>query len=389
MVKTHDYNTALKASEQYFGNELSAKAFVDKYALRNNDNELLETTPNDLHKRIAKELARIEKNKFKKPLSFEQIFSYLENFNRIIPQGSLAYGIGNKYQYVSLSNCFVLQEPEDSYGGIMHTDQQLVQISKRRGGVGISLNNLRPEGSATKNSSRTSTGLLSWMKRYSNSIREVGQCIKYDQRVLTSNGLKDIQDIRPLELVWSKEGWTLVNKVIKSGVKKVYKVTTDTGYSIETSINHIFQTHDKDGHLTETKLRDLQVGDNITLCIGSKLHKLGCNRLQINDYANSNYKPANCSLPQLLNIELAYLLGYSYGDGYVEQNKHGENSLSLSCSNDYPDIKTKLETYCKIIFNYTIRRNKGDGNLENIKNCNKTIVKFLKHNHLLKQKSRN
>ena len=175
-----------------FGNDLSAKACVDKYLLRNNDNELLELNPDKLIKRVCKELARIEKKKYPHastwgPLSYSEIHSYLKDFGKIIPQGSPLSGIGNKHQYVSLSNCFVLHEPEDSYGGIMYTDQQLVQISKRRGGVGISLNNLRPAGTATQNSSRTSTGILSWMERYSNSIREVGQAGRRGALMLTLN----------------------------------------------------------------------------------------------------------------------------------------------------------------------------------------------------------
>lgn len=175
-LNMYSYKECMEASLKYFdGNELAASVFVDKYALRDNDGNILEKTPDDMHKRIAKEFARIEKKKFREPLSFEEIYGYLAHFGQIIPQGSPCYGIGNKYQTISLSNCFLLEPPEDSYGGILHTDQQLVQISKRRGGIGICLDNLRPEGFVTNNSSRTSTGIISFANRYSNSIREVGQ----------------------------------------------------------------------------------------------------------------------------------------------------------------------------------------------------------------------
>lgn len=183
---THSYEESLGSSQDYFGNDLSAKAFVDKYALRNKQNELLESVPKDMHRRIAKEIARVEK-KFKNPLSYKEIFAYLEDFKRIIPQGSPAYGIGNKHQYVSVSNCFVLHEPDDSYAGILYTDQQLVQISKRRGGNGISLNKLRPADAPTNNSSRTSTGIVSWMNRYSHSNREVGQAGRRGALMLSLN----------------------------------------------------------------------------------------------------------------------------------------------------------------------------------------------------------
>lgn len=170
------YDEALKESVQYFdGDELAAKVFLDKYALHDNSGNLLEKTPTDMHRRIAKELARIEKSKFKSPMSEEEIFAYLDKFKKIVPQGSPMYGIGNPYQYVTLSNCYVLASPLDSYADIHRADEELSHISKRRGGVGLDLSNLRPAGSPTKNSSRNSSGIIPFIRRYSNSIREVGQ----------------------------------------------------------------------------------------------------------------------------------------------------------------------------------------------------------------------
>jgi ribonucleotide reductase alpha subunit len=174
--KTFSYEEALSASIEYFkGDELAAKVFVDKYALRDLDQRILEKTPDYMHRRIAREFARIEKNKFKNPLTEEHIFELLSGFNRIVPQGSPMYGIGNKFQFISLSNCYVVDSPLDSYGSIMEADENLVQISKRRGGVGIDVSHLRPSGAPTKNAARTSTGVVSFAERYSNSIREVGQ----------------------------------------------------------------------------------------------------------------------------------------------------------------------------------------------------------------------
>jgi len=175
---TYSYNEAFQASVDYFsGDELAAKVFVDKYALRNEEQEFLELTPTDMHWRIAKELHRIEEKKFKKPLSLDEIFSYLDRFKRLVPQGGPMSGIGNPYQCMTLSNCYVIgTDPAcDSYGGICRVDEQLVQISKRRGGVGLDISHIRPAGSATKNAARTSTGIVPFMERYSNSIREVGQ----------------------------------------------------------------------------------------------------------------------------------------------------------------------------------------------------------------------
>jgi ribonucleoside-diphosphate reductase alpha chain len=172
----YTYDDALAASIEYFkGDELAAKVFLDKYALRDNDQNLLERTPEDMHRRIAREFARVEKQKFKHPLTEGEIFSYLDRFAKIVPQGSPMYGIGNKFQYISLSNCFVVESPQDSYSGICKTDEELVQISKRRGGVGVDISNFRPSGSITHNAARTSTGITPLQERYSNSIREVGQ----------------------------------------------------------------------------------------------------------------------------------------------------------------------------------------------------------------------
>lgn len=172
----YKYDDSLQVSKDYFGGEdLPARVFLDKYALRSYNNELLEALPSQMHERIAKEFHRIEKIKFAKPMGYDEILGYLKDFGAIIPQGSPMFGIGNKYQNATLSNCYVLDTPEDSYGGILHTDQQLVQIAKRRGGNGIDLSKLRPAKAPTKNSSRTSTGIVSFAERYSNSTREVGQ----------------------------------------------------------------------------------------------------------------------------------------------------------------------------------------------------------------------
>jgi len=182
----YTYDEAYNTSLDYFGgDELAAKVFVDKYALRDADGNFIEDSPKKTHLRLAKEFARIEKNKFKNPLTEEEIFNYFDRFRYIIPQGSPMYGIGNNYQYVSLSNCFVLTSPEDSYGAILATDEELVQVSKRRGGVGIDLSKLRPVESGTNNAARTSTGVSAFMQRYSNSINEVGQSGRRGALMLT------------------------------------------------------------------------------------------------------------------------------------------------------------------------------------------------------------
>lgn len=175
MSNTYSYQEVYNASLKYFnGNELSAKVFVDKYSVRDGD-KYYELTPDDMHKRLAKEFARIEKNKFKQPFSEDFLYNLFKNFERIVPQGSPMFGIGNPYQIVSLSNCFVVDSPSDSYGGICKTDQEIAQISKRRGGIGYDISTLRPKNSYVKNAAHTTTGGISFMHRFSNTGREVGQ----------------------------------------------------------------------------------------------------------------------------------------------------------------------------------------------------------------------
>ena len=174
--KIYSEEEAYQASLDYFGgDELAAKVFIDKYALRDTNLDLVEKTPSDMHRRIAKEFARIEKKKFKNPYSEEEIFNFLDGFKRGVMQGSPMYGIGNPYQYVSIGNCFVLPSPLDSYLSILHTDTQITQISCRRGGVGWDVSMLRPNGMKVRNAARTTSGTIEFMKRFSNTIREVGQ----------------------------------------------------------------------------------------------------------------------------------------------------------------------------------------------------------------------
>ena len=168
---------AYQKSLDYFkGDDLAARVWVNKYALKDSYGNIYEGTPDDMHHRIAAEIARIEQ-RYPNPLTEEEIFELIRNFKYIIPQGSPMTGIGNPYQIASLSNCFVIGNDGDgdSYGGIMKIDQEQVQLMKRRGGVGHDLSHIRPKGSPVKNSALTSTGIVPFMERYSNSTREVAQ----------------------------------------------------------------------------------------------------------------------------------------------------------------------------------------------------------------------
>ncbi len=175
--KTYTQDEAFQSSLVYFkGDELAARVWVNKYALKDSYGNIFEQNPDDMHHRLAKEIARIE-NRYSNPMAEEEIFEVLRDFKYIVPQGGPMTGIGNDFQIASLSNCFVIgnEGPSDSYGGVMKIDQEQVQLMKRRGGVGHDLSHIRPKGSPVKNSALTSTGIVPFMERYSNSTREVAQ----------------------------------------------------------------------------------------------------------------------------------------------------------------------------------------------------------------------
>lgn len=177
MENTYTYDEAFKASLEYFGgDELAARVWVNKYAMKDSFGHIFERSPRDMHHRIAAEIARIEK-KYNNPVSEEDVFALLDYFRYLVPAGSPMTGIGNHHQIASLSNCFVIgiDGNADSYGSIMKLDEEQVQLMKRRGGVGHDLSGIRPKGSPVKNSALTSTGIVPFMERYSNSTREVAQ----------------------------------------------------------------------------------------------------------------------------------------------------------------------------------------------------------------------
>lgn len=172
---TYSSEEAFNASVKYFkGDDLAARVWVNKYAVKDSYGNIFELTPDDLHRRMASEIARIERN-YPNPLSEDELFELFRDFKYIVPQGGPMTGIGNNFQIASLSNCFVVGNGADSYGGIIMVDQEQVQLMKRRGGVGHDLSHIRPKGSPVKNSALTSTGIVPFMERFSNSTREVAQ----------------------------------------------------------------------------------------------------------------------------------------------------------------------------------------------------------------------
>ena len=172
----YNYQQVYEASLEYFkGDELAASVFAGKYALQDEKGNYLELTPKDMHVRLATEFARME-NKYKyNSMSYDEIFELFDGFKYVVPQGSPMSGIGNEAKIQSLSNCFVIESPADSYAGILKTDQEQVQIMKRRGGVGFDISTIRPKGMITSNAAKTTDGIEVFLDRFSNSCREVAQ----------------------------------------------------------------------------------------------------------------------------------------------------------------------------------------------------------------------
>jgi hypothetical protein len=253
--RVYSLEEATKACLDYFdGDQLACDTFISKYALRNEKGELLEVSPEMMHRRLAKEFARIEA-KYVNPMSEEEIFNLLKGFKYIVPQGSPMSGIGNEYKLQSLSNCFVIPSPEDSYGSILYTDQEQAQIMKRRGGVGFDISNIRPKGLPTSNAAGTTDGISVFMDRFSNTCREVGQggrrgalmltieCFDGFTKILTEDGWKNISEIVKNQYqgkVWTHEGWREIEAYQQFENREIYEIECENGKKIKVTANHKF-----------------------------------------------------------------------------------------------------------------------------------------------------
>ena len=232
-----DYDEAFARSREYFnGADMEAGVFLDKYALKDSQGNIYEATPDDMHERIAKELHRIEQ-KYDDPYSYEEILDSIKNFKYLIPQGSPMAGIGNPFQFMSLSNCFVVHNPYDSYAGIMRTDEQLAFLMKRRAGVGTDISHLRPNQAPVRSAARTSTGAVSFMERYSNTTREVAQSGRRGALMLTISSLHpDVEEFIKIKSDKTKvTGANISVKIHDSFMEAVDR--GDTTYTLQFPIN--------------------------------------------------------------------------------------------------------------------------------------------------------
>lgn len=255
MINIFDKEEVQKATLEYFGgDELATSVWMNKYALKNDEGEFLEQTPDDMHKRLAKEFARIEQ-KYENPMDWKEIYGLFQGFRFVVPQGSPMSGIGNERQIQSISNCFVIESPEDSYGGILKADQEEVQIMKRRGGVGFDISTIRPKGMATSNAAQTTDGIEVFMDRFSNSCREVAQggrrgalmlsisCFVGNTYVMTEDGWMRIDELVNSQYqgkAWTHEGFKDITAYQKFEDREVYEIECENGKKITVTPDHEF-----------------------------------------------------------------------------------------------------------------------------------------------------
>jgi ribonucleotide reductase alpha subunit len=371
---------AQKSLEYFNGDDLASSTFLKKYALReikNGSSVNLEATPDDMHERLTNEFVKIE-NKYPNPVSYDTIYDALKNFQYIVPGGSVMYGAGNPFVNVSLSNCCVVDSPTDDISGIMDAGKELANIFKARGGVGISIDTLRPDGMAVSNAAGTSTGAWSFAEYYSNVCRMIGQCLHKDTLILTDNGLVSIKDVNIGHKVWTQSGWVNVIDKVKNN-KQIVKLTTKFGKEVLCSKEHVFHTING-----EKQLQELQIGDPITQIVGEGWDGedilLDDQEYQISDYNNSNRLNYDIIFPKKIDEKLAYLLGQIYGDGNVR-----ENEISIGTDNKWDKIIEKIIIYLNNVFNYNTKAIKcNDGNFSRIRISSKLIINHLNKNNLLK-----
>jgi len=389
----YSYSEAYNASLEYFhGNDLAAKVFVDKYAVRDKNDRFVEKTPDDMHLRLAQEFARVDESygmDYEK--SFNDTYNAIKNFSRIVPQGSPMAAVGNSHQLMSASNCVVVESPDDSIAGIFRTATELAQLYKRRCGVGTDISTLRPDGMQVNNAARTTSGAWSFADFFSYVTRMIGQCIAKGERVLTKDGLKAIEDVSSQDSVWTKKGWVSVTRLVNNGTKNILKLQTSEGFSIRASKDHVFLTED-DGTLLEKKLGDFEPGDSIVLIPGNFITKPNQELIPPKYikklHNNSNKLNEDVFTPLKLNDDLAYLLGQMYGDGSVEYDKFGEPTvISIACSHGHPLIREKVCNIVRSLFGYEPVVKPGDGAVDKVEIHSKVICHWLQLNGILKSLS--
>ncbi|HXX78038.1 MAG TPA: adenosylcobalamin-dependent ribonucleoside-diphosphate reductase [Ktedonobacteraceae bacterium] len=377
------------------------KVFMDRYSLKDPSGHPLEFYPEQLWARVARGIAAIEKTEELQAYWEKRFYEALTNF-QFVPGGRILAGAGSGHQ-VTFYNCYVIPSPEDSRQGILDNLKTMTEIMARGGGVGINLSTLRPRGSYIKTVNGTASGPCSWAQLYSVATGDViqqGGCFGPHERIATDKGLipaKELADrLDAGEAIQAQthKGWYPFTYVFRNGTKDLYEVTTSRGYRARVTLDHKMGVL-RNGEIVTIPLRELEEGDEILLLLGeSPKNQSESIPLLSTPYQRSKMSTTlneQVTLPTHLTAELAYVLGYAYGDGYVIQGKKvtwsDEKGLSLSVAHAYPNIQERLITSLKKLFSVDPVIEQGDGACNNVKIYSRMIVEWLQANGLLKQKA--
>src|SRR6266480_4104013 len=375
------------------------KVFMDRYSLKDPSGQPLEFYPEQLWARVARGIASVEKTEELQAYWEKHFYEALTNF-QFVPGGRILAGAGSGHQ-VTYYNCYVISSPEDSRQGILDNLKVMTEIMARGGGVGINLSTLRPRGSYIKTVNGTASGPCSWAQLYSVATGDViqqGGCFGPDERIATDRGLiqsKELADrLDTGETIQAQthKGLRPFKHVFRNGIKDLYEVTTSRGYRVRVTLDHKIGVL-RNGEIVTIPLRELEEGDEILLLLGEGVNS----NVSFMPLSSSPYKRSKMSttlnekvsFPTHLTPELAYLLGYFYGDGYVLQGKkvtwHDKKGISFAVSNTQPDVQSHLVSLLKDLFGIEAKVYQGDGACTNVVAFSRLLVEWLKENGLLKQ----
>src|SRR5438876_6872487 len=377
------------------------KVFMDRYSLKDPNGQPLEFYPEQRWARVARGIAAVEPTEELREYWEKRFYEALSDF-QFVPGGRILAGAGSGHQ-VTFYNCYVIPSPEDSRQGILDNLKVMTEIMARGGGVGINLSTLRPRGSYIKTVNGTASGPCSWAQLYSVATGDViqqGGCFGPDERIATDRGLvraKELADrLDSGEAIQAQthKGLRPFKHVFRNGVKDLYEVTTSRGYRVRVTLDHKIGIL-RNGEIVTIPLRELEEGDEILLLLGEGVNSnVSFVPLSSSPYQRSKMSTTlneKVTLPTHLTPELAYLLGFFYGDGYVMQGKkvtwQDEKGISLCVENSQPDIKNRLVSLLKNLFSIEPIVGPGDGACTNIRAYSRLLVEWLQENGLLKQKA--
>lgn len=369
-----------KVYEFFGGDEYRASVLINKYLLRDREGNFLEHSVEEVIERVARNIAQHTED----PAAyFVRFRDAIDGFRGVCPQGSILAAAGNDIFLQSLSNCFVTSSPEDTMSSIFGKAAiEQVSVLKFRGGDGMCLDNLRPEGTSVSNAARTSSGVPGFSHQISNNCNTVAQCLDGESLVLTKAGLKKIKDIEIDEKVWTHNKWaTVLNKV--KNTKNVIKLHTEYGRELICSEDHVIGTPEG-----EIKAGSLKEGDSINAIVGQGWigKPIELNYHYERQGNNQSNRLREIKVPRTLSPSFAYLIGNIYGDGCLEYVKGKKSMLSVALSPNHPEIKEKLVRIAETELGVYAKIGKGDG-CEVLGLGSRALIALLEQNNLLKQKA--